>query len=58
LKKIELDENYLGNEMIINEHFNVEEGTQGNGPFRAFIKVGLMKITTSNAKICGVLMVH
>jgi large subunit ribosomal protein L5e len=55
LKKFELDEDYLGNETATGEHFNVEEG---NGPFRAFIEVGLMKITTSNVKVCGALMVH
>jgi len=39
LKKFELDEDYPSNEMVTNEHFNVEEGTKGNGPFRALIEV-------------------
>ncbi len=39
LKKFELDEDYPSNEMVTNGHFNVEEGTKGNGPFRALIEV-------------------
>jgi hypothetical protein len=58
LKKFELDEDYFSNETTICEHFNVEEGTKGNGPFTAFIDVGLMKLTTNNVKVCGALMVH
>jgi hypothetical protein len=41
--------------MATNEHFNVEEGTKGNGPFMALIEMGLMKTTTSNVKVCGAL---
>jgi len=58
LKKFELDEDYLGNETTTGEHLNVEEGTEGNGSFRALIKVGLMKITTNNVKVCGALLMH
>jgi len=47
----------FGNEMAIGEHFNVKEGTKGNGPFRGPIGVGLMKTTIGNVKVCGALMV-
>jgi hypothetical protein len=40
------------------EHFNVEEGIECNGPFRALIDMGLMKIKTCNVKVCGALIVH
>ncbi len=46
------------NEMIISEHFNVEEGIEGNGLFKALIEMGLMKITIGNVKVCGAITVH
>jgi hypothetical protein len=55
LLKFELDEDHPSNEMATNEHFNVEEGTKGNGPFKALIEMGLMKTTTNNVKVCGAL---
>ena len=36
------------------EHFNVEEGSKGNGLFRVLIVVGLMKTTTNNVIVSGV----
>jgi hypothetical protein len=53
LKKFEFNEDYPSNETNTCEHFNVEEGIEGNGPFRAFIEVGLMKTTTGNVIVCG-----
>lgn len=53
LKKF--DEEYLGNEITTSEGFNVEEGIEGNGSFRALIKVGFMKTKTNNVRVCATL---
>jgi hypothetical protein len=56
LKKFEFNEDYPSNETTTTKHFNVEENTKGNGPFEALVEVGLMKIITSNVRVCGALI--
>lgn len=47
LKKLEMDEEYVGNEEATGEDFNVEQ-TENRRPFRALLDVGLVRTTTGN----------
>eukprot|EP00252_Welwitschia_mirabilis_P013865 TRINITY_DN3063_c0_g2_i1.p1 TRINITY_DN3063_c0_g2~~TRINITY_DN3063_c0_g2_i1.p1 ORF type:complete len:298 (+),score=56.57 TRINITY_DN3063_c0_g2_i1:148-1041(+) len=47
LKKLEMDEEYVGNEEATGEDYSVEP-TENRRPFRALLDVGLVRTTTGN----------
>jgi len=54
LKKMKLDELYVGQTEVDGDEYNVEPTDDGPGPFRCFLDTGLTRTTTGN-KVFGAL---